>query len=112
MVTCLLDGVAEYKKVVEPHFDAKGLPLPKYLPDLGDALDAVRSASSRPVVLISTPNCLHAEQAYASLDRGYDVYVERPLATQFRDARGLADLAERRGVRLFTRDPTPDGNDV
>lgn len=102
VVTCLVDGVEEYRKVVKPYFYARGLPAPKYLPDIEHALDAVENASSRPVAVISTPNCLHAEQAFASLDRGYDVYVERPLATRLEDARELARLAEQRGVLLFS----------
>jgi hypothetical protein len=48
------------------------------------------------VAVISTPNCLHANQAVASLDRGFDVYVVRPLVTQLKDARVVAHRCRRR----------------
>jgi predicted dehydrogenase len=100
-VTCLLQGATEYESVVKPYFHARSLQPPNYLPDLEDALNVVAGTGSRPVVLISTPNSLHAKHAYASLDQGYDVYVERPLAAQLEDVRQLVFLAEQRGVRLF-----------
>ena len=46
-------------------------------------------------VVVSTPPETHFEIVRACLEHGLDVMVEKPLATNTRDARALAELAER-----------------
>jgi predicted dehydrogenase len=46
-------------------------------------------------VVVSTPPETHYEIVRACLEHDLDVFVEKPLATSTRDARALADLAEK-----------------
>jgi len=46
-------------------------------------------------VVVSTPPETHFEIVRACLEQGLDVLVEKPLATNTRDARALAELAEK-----------------
>ena len=78
-VTSLSGGEIEYGTAVVPFFQDRGLTPPAYIPDLTDALAAIRD---RPLaVLINTPNTLHYEQALIAVSAGADVFVERPIAT-------------------------------
>lgn len=52
------------------------------------------------VVLITTPNALHAEQAIAAARAGKHVLCDKPLATSAADAERVVREAERAGVRL------------
>ena len=45
-------------------------------------------------VVIALPPALHADAAIATLERGRHVYIEKPLATSFADARRVAVSAE------------------
>ncbi|TMQ25996.1 MAG: NAD-dependent epimerase/dehydratase family protein [Candidatus Rokuibacteriota bacterium] len=55
-------------------------------------------AESRPdLVHVCTPPATHGEAAYAALEAGAHVYVEKPFAVTVRDARMLLDLARSRG---------------
>lgn len=66
----------------------------EYGPMLGthaDDLDAV---------LITTPHALHFEHAMACLERGLDVYVEKPMATDVGDAVELVETADEVGAVL------------
>ena len=45
-------------------------------------------------VLIGTPHTLHFEQVIRALDRGLDVYCDKPLTTDLERARTLAERAE------------------
>ena len=77
-VTALSGGQMEYGTAVVPLFRDRGLTPPAYIPDLADALGAIRD---RPLaVLINTPNALHYEQALKAVSAGADLFVERPIA--------------------------------
>jgi predicted dehydrogenase len=52
------------------------------------------------LVLNLTPIPVHAEVTRAALEAGKHVYSEKPLAPSLREARALADLADRRGLEL------------
>jgi predicted dehydrogenase len=52
------------------------------------------------LVVIATPNALHAPQASASLEAGKAVIVDKPFAVDHAEARGVAALAEARGLFL------------
>ena len=52
------------------------------------------------LVIIGTPNSLHAEQAIHALDHSKHVLVEKPMATTTGDADRMVDAAERAGRTL------------
>src|ERR1051326_3793477 len=53
-------------------------------------------------VIIATPNFVHPEIAHAAISAGKHVLCEKPLALNYRDAKGMADAAEKAGVRHMT----------
>ena len=52
------------------------------------------------LVVIATPNALHAPQARAALEAGKAVVIDKPFALDLAEAREVAALAERRGLLL------------
>jgi predicted dehydrogenase len=63
---------------------------------LVEALDGAEA------VVVATPAAHHAEVATAAIERGLPVLVEKPFALSAAEARGVADLAERKGVPVVT----------
>lgn len=51
------------------------------------------------LVDITAPNALHKEMALAAIAAGKHVYCEKPLAPLAADAREMAEVAERAGIR-------------
>lgn len=51
-------------------------------------------------VVIATPNCFHAEQAIASLDRGFAVFCQKPLGRTAAETRSIVAAAKRSGRLL------------
>lgn len=64
------------------------------------ALDEALSATSFDLVIITTPNHLHAEQARLALESGCHVLVEKPFTLSSEDARSLVALAEEKEKSL------------
>jgi predicted dehydrogenase len=64
-------------------------------------LDLLRNEREIDFVDIATPPYAHAEIAYAALSRGLHVLCEKPLTVNGRQARALAEHAERSGRVLF-----------
>jgi predicted dehydrogenase len=52
------------------------------------------------LVVLASPNRTHVPLATAALEAGLPVVVDKPLAATAAEARGLAGLAERRGLML------------
>ena len=52
------------------------------------------------LVVIATPNALHAAQATAALEAGKAVVIDKPFALDLAEARSVAALAEARGLLL------------
>ena len=52
------------------------------------------------VVVNLTTHLAHKEVVTQALEAGKHVYSEKPLALSYEDAKGLVDLAERKGLRL------------
>ncbi|WP_414828960.1 Gfo/Idh/MocA family oxidoreductase [Alteromonas sp. H39] len=65
-------------------------PETQVFPTLEDALDAKQFD----LVIITTPNHLHAEQASLALDKGCHVLVEKPFTLSVDDAQALVTLAK------------------
>jgi predicted dehydrogenase len=64
------------------------------------SLDALLDDDDVELVVVLTPPKLHAAVARAALEAGKHVYSEKPLALEPDEARALAGLAQRMGVRL------------
>ncbi|MEB3270996.1 MAG: Gfo/Idh/MocA family oxidoreductase [Synechococcus sp.] len=67
----------------------------------GDALSLIKDEPLDAVIL-ATPDGQHAAQARAALARGRHLFVEKPLASSWQEARDLQQLAVRSGVLLQT----------
>ncbi len=50
--------------------------------------------------IVVTPHTLHCEQTVACLERGMDVFVEKPMATSVGDAQRMTAAADERGLVL------------
>jgi predicted dehydrogenase len=62
-----------------------------------DSFDAVLAGADVDAVVLATPEDVHAAQAIAAMERGWDVLVEKPLALTTADARAVAAAAARTG---------------
>lgn len=63
-------------------------------------LDAALADAEIDLVVIATPDPLHAPQAHAALDAGKAVVVDKPFAATLGQARALVDHAQRAGKLL------------
>ena len=72
------------------------------LPDMDVALDlpAVLSRPDLDLVVLATPNDLHAPQAHAALEAGKHVVIDKPFALSVAEGRDLIDHAQRVGKTL------------
>lgn len=77
-------------KVLADHPDVR------VIADLGQALED----PAVDLVVIATPNALHAPQAIAALQAGKHVVVDKPLAVEMVQARAMADAASAAGKLL------------
>ena len=57
------------------------------------SIDSLMAESRPDIVHVCTPPSAHVDAAYAALDGGAHVYVEKPFALTVADARALLDLA-------------------
>lgn len=62
--------------------------------------EAVLADPEIDLVVLATPNDLHAPQARAALEAGKAVVIDKPFALSLEEARGVADLARDRGLLL------------
>ena len=65
-----------------------------------DSVEQLLHDSTIDAVLVSTPTAMHFEHASAALRAGKHVMVEKPMAIDARQARGLIELAEERRLLL------------
>lgn len=72
-----------------------------------DGLDAVACDSfdqfldDVDAVIISSPNFLHPEHAIACAEAGKHVWIEKPMALNTADAKGIVDAVKRHNVKSF-----------
>lgn len=64
------------------------------------SLDEALADPAIGLVVIATPNALHAPQARAALEAGKAVVIDKPFALHLAEARQVADLARARGLFL------------
>jgi predicted dehydrogenase len=69
------------------------VPSARVTPTLSDVL----SDGETTIVVIATPNALHAEQATAALQAGKHVVVDKPFATTVTEAAHVLEIADRVG---------------
>ncbi len=68
------------------------------IPSAYDSLDALLGAETLDALLVLTPNANHYELVMTALEKGLHVLCEKPLALSARQAREMAEAAERAGV--------------
>jgi UDP-N-acetyl-2-amino-2-deoxyglucuronate dehydrogenase len=84
------------------------------VPDRADALaeeynakayysleDMLKNERTIEVISVCTPNGLHAKHSIASLNAGFDVLCEKPMATNVHDCGRMITTAEKNNKRLF-----------
>ncbi len=67
--------------------------------DYKDMLDKMEDKMD--FVVIATPNHLHYEMALKSLEEGYDVLVEKPIAFEASKAQEVQDFADKLGRQVY-----------
>lgn len=92
-----VEGI-ELRSVVsrDPDKVQADLPAMRVAPDLATLLDD----AAIDLVVIATPDALHAEQAIAALAAGRHVVVDKPFALTLAEAQAVADAADRSGKLL------------
>lgn len=65
------------------------------------SLEALLEAGSPDVVVVCTPNYLHAPQSMLALQAGAHVLCEKPMCLTTPEARGMIGAAEKAGRHLF-----------
>lgn len=70
------------------------------VPDFSNLEELLRQAQAD-VISICTPNGTHAEQTIRSLNAGFHVLCEKPMAINVYDCGAMINAAEKAGKRLF-----------
>jgi UDP-N-acetyl-2-amino-2-deoxyglucuronate dehydrogenase len=73
----------------------------KYNANVFYSLDDMLANTNADVVTICTPNGLHAEQSIKSLQAGFNVLCEKPLAIDVQDCGEMLKAAEKSNKRLY-----------
>lgn len=66
------------------------------------SLDDLLARVDIELVIVATPNSLHAQQAIKAIEAGKHVLVENPLALSVMECDQMIEAAEESGVRLFS----------
>ncbi len=92
-----VDGLALHTIVSSRPADVHAdWPSVRVVADLSDAL----TDPAVDLVVLATPNHLHAPQAHAALDAGKHVVIDKPFTVTVREAEALVAHAERTGLLL------------
>ena len=65
-----------------------------------ESLEALLAVPETDLIIVSSPDQLHAEHAIAALQAGKNVLVDKPFATTLADAQRVAETAKRTGKML------------
>lgn len=77
--------------------EGHALGIARSYPNLETMLSSERSRSDRPdIIAIMTPNDVHVAGCIASLDAGYHVICDKPLANSSEEASAIATLAQQK----------------
>lgn len=92
---CEIVGVCDSEPLMAKQLYGR-FPIKGWFSDLGELL-----AKARPdVVHVTTPPQSHFEIARTCLERGANVYVEKPFALNAEDAQAIVTLAQERGLKV------------
>jgi len=58
------------------------------------------------LVVICSPTHVHAEQAIYSMENGFDVFVDKPIACDLEEAKKMVAVSERVGKKLMVYQPS------
>lgn len=72
-----------------------------------ESYDEMLNQVEADAVYVAVPNSLHCDFARRALEAGFDVICEKPLCTNAREARALAECARARGRMLLEAAMTP-----
>ncbi len=64
--------------------------------------DALKKLDKPGLVIIATPDDLHAEMCLAAMDEGFDVIVQKPLCLKTKDAKLILKVSEEKALYVFT----------
>lgn len=96
------EGV-ELAAVAEPLEQIRNTQLPKIEAKpavYDDGLDMIRS-EKLDIVVVTSPDWLHAEHSIAALETGAHVLCEKPMCDTLKDAQAMVDAVERTGLCLL-----------
>lgn len=68
-------------------------------------LESMLSQEKPELVVIASPTHLHREHAIQALRAGADVFLDKPMAPSYEDARAIADTAKETGRKLMIYQP-------
>ncbi|PRD56218.1 Gfo/Idh/MocA family protein [Sphingobacterium gobiense] len=71
------------------------------VPNVYSDVAALLTDSDIDIVYIATPPSTHKEYALQVIQAGKPVYVEKPMAMSFAEAKEMYDIAKQRGVPIF-----------
>ena len=57
------------------------------------------------LVVICSPTHVHAEQAIYAMEKGHDVFLDKPMARDLEEAQKIADVSRRTGKKLMLYQP-------
>jgi len=66
--------------------------------DLSEALDKTDAT----IAFISSPNRFHAEHFIACVERGLDIWLEKPFALNMADAQQMLKIGQQAGIKVMT----------
>ncbi|MCX7704886.1 MAG: Gfo/Idh/MocA family oxidoreductase, partial [bacterium] len=90
----------EQLKEIFPHTEIKGFPEKK---EQSDAWKIALKHLEKPgLVIIATPDDLHAEMCLAAIEYGFDVIVQKPLCLKTSEAKQILTISRERGCYVFT----------
>lgn len=64
-------------------------------------IESLLADTDADLIILTTPSGLHPDQAVQSLQAGFHVMTEKPMATRLHDGERMVQAADRAGKRLF-----------
>lgn len=87
-------------KQIFPQANIKGYPEKREEPDAWKI--ALKYLGAPGLVIIATPDDLHAEMCLAAIDCGFDVIVQKPLCLKVSDAKQILKASREKSCYVFT----------
>ena len=101
--TAVADGRGEVVGLFDPRQEQRSKLAELYpVAVQGADYEALLKQTQPDIVIIASPDHLHADQAILALEHGSHVLVEKPLATTVEDAQRILDTEARTGLQVMT----------